>query len=314
VNTIGHPHNAELARHSIGRIIVAMNPEHEREFWLLNRITLGVIGQSIARDLIQPVGSAFFIAPYTVLTAAHVIFALWDELQPPWLRGRYPEGDGLGAFCVALANVPDLDHPEVIARWRALSLTASAYADLAFLHVAPDNRAAEEFAWPAFPELMLLPPEVGVSVTTLGYPDVQIDELSERTTAVTLTPRYTSGDVLANWEQGRGSWLFPQFETSASFEHGMSGGPVLADGKLCGVVSYAARYEDGSYHSYAAALWPALLAGPVNSVDPCRSIPLVSMLETGALRSSGWRAVAARAIGATTCDGRNLAILREGAG
>jgi outer membrane protein assembly factor BamB len=256
-------------------------------------------------------GSGFFIAPYTVITAAHVVKALWDELRMPWERGHYPRTAVDRAFYVILGHVPDADRPETLARWQATSATPSAYTDIAFLNVVPVNNVAERLEWPSFPELLLLSPEEGSTVASDGYPEVRQEQISEGTVRVSPTSELTTGVVLATLNQGRGSWQFPQFQTSANFKHGMSGGPVIHDGKICGVVSYATTYDS---NSYAAALWPVLLDRPAMSVDPRSGIPLLGMLETGRVLSQGWRAVLQRATVIENENGRKVAILRHQSG
>jgi hypothetical protein len=202
----------------------------------------------------------------------------------------------------------------MIGEWHATSATTSAYTDIGFLHVVPKNEVAASFAWPQFPELELLPPTPGERVTAFGFPEVHAEELPDRSVKVTSVARMKHGTVLTDFERGRGSWDFPQFETDAEFAHGMSGGPVVHEWRICGVVSYASRYEEGSNRSYAAALWPLLLAGPVADVNPHGVIPLMSMLETGAVRSPGWRHINWHATVQENEHGKRVACLKRVAG
>lgn len=108
--------------------------------------------------------------------------------------------------------------------------------------------------------------------------------------------RVEDGVVLEHHINGRGSWRFPQFRTSARFDHGMSGAPVVHGGRICGIVSYAARYDDGGHDSYAAPLWPLLLQEIPASIDPRRNnLPFPDLLRSGAISAGDWRDVNARA-------------------
>lgn len=296
-------------------MINVTDADRNRLFRRFSQLTLAIVGESLDHEVIQPIGSAFFIAPYTAVTAAHVVNALWDELRAPWERGRYPRKPVDRAFYAILGQIPDPDRPEEVAQWQATSAPTSAFGDIAFMNLVPTNPVAEQLKWPQFAELELLSPAVGEPIAAYGFPEVVREEIREGVTKISATSKLSTGVVTNALPEGRGSWRFPQFETNAEVTHGMSGGPVLHNGKICGVVSYAASYEGEPGPSYVAALWPALLAGPVKtSVDPRESIPLLSMLTTGSVSSPGWRSVLQRAAVVGREDGRKAAILHSAAG
>jgi hypothetical protein len=260
-------------------------------------------------EVIVAMGSAFFIAPYTVVTAAHIVDGLWDELRSPHVRGRYPKHTVDRAFYALLGHIPDPDNPQTLARWQATSATKSAYTDIAFLNVVPVNETAERLNWPTFPEILLVPPEERAAVAALGYPDVTHQELSQGVVKFSMTSKLSTGIVTGAWANGRTSRYFPQFETNAEFTAGMSGGPVMHDGRICGIVSYGTNEESSVRHSYAAALWPLLLDGTATSVDPRTGIPFLSMLESGAVRAPGWRAISASVAATENHNGQRVAVL-----
>jgi hypothetical protein len=294
---------------------VVDDANRNRLFRRFSQVTLAVVGESLDHEVIQPVGSAFFIAPYTAMTAAHVVNALWDELRAPWERGRYPRKPVDRAFYAILAQIPDPDRHDEVAQWQATSAPTSAFGDVAFLNLVPTNDIAERLIWPQFPELELLPPAIGERLAVYGFPEVSREEIREGVTKISARSKLSTGVVTDILTEGRGSWRFPQFETDALIAHGMSGGPVLHDGKVCGVASYAASYEGEPGPSYIAALWPALLTAPVKtSVDPRESIPLLNMLETGSIRSPGWRSILQRTAVIEDNEGSKAVILRRVAG
>jgi hypothetical protein len=71
-----------------------MTDDDERLYRVLRRLTFFVVGQSLDYEIVQPIGSGFFIAPYTAITAGHVVTAMWDELQMPWRRSKYQSPAG----------------------------------------------------------------------------------------------------------------------------------------------------------------------------------------------------------------------------
>ena len=281
-----------------------------RLFRRFSQLTLTIVGQSTDSQIIQPMGSAFFIAPYTAVTAKHIVDSLWDELRMHWERGKYPKGVVENAFFAVLSHAPDADYPDDLARWQATSAVKSRYTDIAVMNLVPVNPTAEQLVWPSFADLMLTPPEIGSEIAAYGFPDVSQEKLSDDRSRVSATSRLANGSVVALWEAGRGSFNFPHFETDAELDHGMSGGPVMCNGSICGVVSYGRTSEDGATASFAAALWPLLLDEMETSVDPRESIPVASMIETGHVRAPGWRSLRKRVTSDRDANGRPVARLQ----
>jgi hypothetical protein len=123
-------------------------------------------------------------------------------------------------------------------------------------------------------------------------------------------PTLVRGEVIEVHREGRGAWRFPQFETSADFEHGLSGSPVVHDGKICGIVSYATKLKEAPGSSYAASLWPLLLSEVPATVDPSvRSTPVLDLLRNGQIRANEWEAIKARASTVQTGTGQSIATL-----
>jgi hypothetical protein len=101
--------------------------QRHRLFRRFSQLTLTIIGQSIDHRVIETMGSAFFLAPYTAVTAAHVVDALWDQLRMPWEKGKYPKKAAENAFYAVMCHVPDPDRPDDLARWQATSAVKSCY-------------------------------------------------------------------------------------------------------------------------------------------------------------------------------------------
>lgn len=282
-------------------------------FRLLTPLTFQITGLSKDREVFEPVGTGFFVAPYTALTAKHVGDALWDALEMPWKKGKYPKDTVEPEFFIAATQMVHIDRKEIVANWEVTGLTPCNQTDVAFLHVVPRNDIAMMLAWPdGFPELVFLPPPVGAEVWSFGYPGVKHDhKAGEAVVNVTSEPTLVAGEVVSHYQEGRASWRFPQFQVTMGFEPGMSGGPVIHNGKVCGIVSYGPTYEDGVGSSYAAALWPILLSEVIPPVDPrMRSTAVLDLLNSGFLRSRDWREVKSRAYVGTNNDGKEIARLK----
>lgn len=207
-------------------------------------------------DEIYCVGTAFNIAPDGVwVTAAHVIDEAIEIAHN--LRGSYVgvlwTGSGAGE------DVPDLLGGPIRVSMIRRSSNGS---DLALLR-AGMVRVADQKPL-LFPCLRLSArlPRVGTKISAVGYArlsvtsDIRTPDLRE----VTIDPNFhfTSGEITQVFPEGRDRLMLPTacFETSARFDPGMSGGPVMdEEGAVCGVVASGID-PDGSgagYVSYASA-------------------------------------------------------------
>ncbi|SRR5713101_3720083 len=283
-------------------------------FDLLTPLSFAIIGQSTDRQVVASPGTGFFIAPYIAITAKHVVDALWKELNLPWNQ-KYPTVPKKSDFFVKPMQLLDIrkTQRDVVAVWEITSVTPSNYTDAAFLFVVPDNEVARMLQWPrGFPELQLEPPDVGSEIFAFGYPSSKFIDFEPGHTRIDFggTPTLVRGEVTAMHKNGRGSWRFPQFETTAEFEHGLSGSPIVHDKKVCGIVSYGTKTEDGAGASYGASLWPLLLSEVSPSIDPAaRSTPVIDLLKSGQLRASGWKSLKERVTVAETDTGHPIAKL-----
>ena len=191
-----------------------------REIELLAPFTFAIVGYSSDYQIVSPLGTGFFIAPYVAITAKHVVEGLWRELALPWHQHRYPTSPRTveHEFRVRLFQVTDPAAPWRLATWDVTGTTRAGYTDVAFLNAVPENEIAERYQWPpSFLPLRLTPPAVGEMVSSVGFPGMK--------------PRFTPGEpgfvvnaqllveagyVVEDHEDGRGTWCFPQFETAIS--------------------------------------------------------------------------------------------------
>jgi hypothetical protein len=202
-------------------------------------------------------GTATLIGPQLALTAKHVV----EDYE-----------ERFGRFSVLAANV--LEGGTVGALWFANRYYSSPFTDitLLFLTPAPGSKPAEDYEWAICPVMNLTPPEVGSVIGGFGYPNSEVEVLSEEggeessTPTIKLEwrdrPSITTGTVIDVYDERRdmSRMPFPGFQTNARFDHGMSGGPVInQNGELCGIISSGMVYEDsGPEATFVSSLWPLM--------------------------------------------------------
>jgi hypothetical protein len=232
---------------------------------------------AIDGDDVLCLGSGFCIcsSPWLVVTALHVIKSIIDRHEPtsgPYLRIAHETSDltqhDPQAFIGGALQVDGF-----------FSFPSS---DLAILRVA-DTRSGGHRVVPVPLELSPGLPSVAEHCYAVGYSHITAGPLTsadgrhsiefERRLAV------TQGHVQQVWPRGRDRVLLPSpaFATDAEFRHGMSGGPVVMEGR--GVVGIMSTGIDHAPHSPLATsmaslmfpllAWQPLLTGPEQgSVGP----------------------------------------------
>ena len=282
-------------------------------FDFMLQISFSIAGLSKDKQVYAVLGSGFFIAPYTALTATHVVRASWDTLEMPWNKGKYPKTTKDPAYYLAASQQIHQKNEFFSANWEITGVSPLLFTDIAFLNLVPMNEVAAQFLWPKeFPELMLLPPSPKSRVWAHGYPGATHDHRpGESLITVTAEPTLIEGEVIADFQSGRGSWSFPQFEVTCPFEPGMSGGPVVSKRRICGVISYGPELEGGERGpSFAAAIWPILAAQTSSGVDPrSASNPALEMIQVGSISAPGWKELQKHISKATSENGDSIVTL-----
>jgi Trypsin-like peptidase domain len=270
-------------------------------------LTFAVTGMSTDKQVYSVLGSGFFVAPFTAITAAHVVRGLWDLLEMPWKQGHYPKQTVEPCFELAAAQQVDPNNSYLTAHWKITGATPLGYTDIAFLNLVPNDPISEHFLWPApFPALQLTPPELGSRIWSFGYAEAEYKHApGSAVVDIEAQPKLMEGQVTGHYPHGRGTWRFPQFEVSSPFDPGMSGGPLIHEGRVCGLVSYGPELEAGQRGlSFAAALWPLLASVVESGVDPrVAPNPVLEMIVNGAISAPEWRQIQSRITAARTDGG-----------
>jgi len=270
----------------------------EAMFAYATPLTFGVTGMSMDKQVYSALGSGFFVAPFTAISAAHVVRGLWDLLEMPWKQGQYPKQTIEASFELAAVQQVDPNNSYLTAHWKITGATPLDYTDIAFLNLVPNDPVSEHFLWPTpFPALELTLPELGSPIWSFGYAEAEYKHTPGKAVVdIEAQPKLMEGQVTGHYPHGRGTWRFPQFEVSSPFEPGMSGGPLFCQGRVCGVVSYGPELEGGERGlSFATALWPLLASVVDSGVDPrVAQNPVLEMLVNGAIAAPGWRQIQSR--------------------
>jgi hypothetical protein len=282
---------------------------------LATSLTFALTGLSKDKQVYSALGSGFFVAPYTAVTAAHVLRGLWDNLEMPWKKGKYPKSTVEPEFYLAAIQQVDANNAYLSAQWEITGATPLQYTDVALLNVAPKNEVALNFIWPKlFPHVQLLPPEPNEEVWAFGYPGLEHGHVpGEDVIEVSAEPTLLTGEVVGVFPDGRGSWKFPQFEVTCPFEPGMSGGPVFQKDRICGLVSYGPTLEQGKRGpSFAASLWPILASEQLVTIDPrTAKNAVLDMIATGAVIAPGWKQIQTQITTKTDAQGDILIALKS---
>jgi hypothetical protein len=266
---------------------------------LLNRagpLTFGVLGTHGVPPDVQAIctGSGIFITPFLAVTARHVSSALY-ELDPggeiEFKRKPRSAAHSAGLFQVLSPGDPKTKS----ALWHVDNGWNFAYTDLCLMYVSAEDGASTEmqYKWPtAFFEIMFEPPTVGAIVQAIGFRKQAIRTEGEQL-MIDSGFAFSEGTVTEIFHpyRDRGMMNFPCFRAEMRVDHGMSGGPVFSDGKLCGVISAGTNFDESAY---VTSLWPLLRAEVDLGLGSSAVFP--DLLHNGFLRSPNWAELASRIV------------------
>ena len=207
------------------------------------------------------------------------------------------------------SQIVDLKNPEQSADWAFTNIWVNPVTDIATLQLAPTDAPAVEMMnrmRPLFPMWSLLPPPVGAAVVLMGQPR----DLPPPGTALSSHLTYTAQPayVIEVHERrfDRGMYNFPCFVVDREVPHGMSGGPVFYDNRLCGIISGGLGEQ-----TVIASLWPVLLSEFENPKlgELNRKVTFEWLFESGQLKATDWSQVKGR-IAYEVEDGKPIPFLK----
>ena len=243
----------------------------------------------------RPIGTGIFVAPCQAITARHNVMDMhrvnqgWtDDLIRDTSRYRVLPYHG------SASQIMDIRNPGQFADWGFTNVWVNPVTDIAALQLAPTDSAAVEMMnrmRPLFPTWSLLPPSVGATVVLLGQPR----DSAQADTSVSSTLTYTAQPaIVADIHErrlDRGMYNFPCFVVDREVPHGMSGGPVFHENRLCGIISGGLGAQ-----TVVATLWPICLTEFENPKlgELNRKVTFESLFETGQLKAIDWKLVRGR--------------------
>lgn len=242
----------------------------------------------------HPAGTAFFVAPGLAVTACHILKALWRRIEKVELTKEVVANlPGPAGFALVVHRVVDGRGSQ----WDAIRMWAADPLDIVFIEFVERGVAALPVDWP-ISTFRFVPPAIGERVFAIGFPAQAYHNIAASTFSWEKAAKISTGIVREVHLQRRDAHLLPcpSMQTTARFEAGMSGGPVVtADGAICGVVSTGMEQEDEAEDvSYASLLWPLMsfsFDGLRFVSPPGASITFRSLFEGNYLDSPDWKHV-----------------------
>lgn len=243
----------------------------------------------------RPIGTGIFVAACQAITARHNVIDMhrvnedWtDDLIRDVSRYRMLPYHG------SASQIIDIKNPEQSADWGFTNVWVNPVTDIAALQLAPIDAAATDLMnrmRPLFLTWSLLPPPVGATVVLLGQPRDPSPTGTPVSSNLTYTAQAATVVEIHERRHDRGMYNFPCFVVDHEVPHGMSGGPVFHENRLCGIISG----ELGG-QTVVATLWPVCLTEFENPKlgELNRKVTFEALFETGQLTAIDWKLVKGR--------------------
>jgi hypothetical protein len=222
-------------------------------------LTFGVFGARKKEDGQKYLegGSGILTHAFSGLSAKHVgryLMTLDD-------RGdRVPKGSFTTAHSATIfqhLNPLDEKTEAQHSLWHVERVWDSPITDISLIQVAagsgPSHDVKGHYPW------QLLPPPVDSKVYMIGFPGFSVHDFAEEEEfGIHMTLQHTPATVTKIYPLRRGTGLldYPCFEVDRKVDPGYSGGPVIYNDALCGLVSVSSSFED---KTWCSTLWPISL-------------------------------------------------------
>lgn len=252
-------------------------------------------------------GSGVFIAPFMAITAKHVaedLLRLDDRTTVP--KRPFVTQHAAGLFQTLDPRTEGGDK----ALWHVDRSWTSNSSDLILLQVSAESERADslQYKMPVRPlPWRLLPPPVGATVHAFGFPGSTVRTDGEQ---LGIDAHFTLQELEVGTPypngRDRGMLHFPCFEVRGSLAPGFSGGPVVYEGHLCGIVTSGSSFDE---RSYVASLWPLCLMEFDNELS--MKTTFGDLLDRRVIDSSDWSNVKPRIAKTKDHDGRVVVSIKD---
>jgi trypsin-like peptidase len=159
----------------------------------ITEIALMIAG--IRDDVVLPLGSGFFIAPYIAVTAKHVVEEFHRQFGP---ATEMPKNKTVAIdYRILAVQYPRRAEGNA---WRVVQLVSSSYHDICFLHLAPENESALAYRFDQTIRLKFNPPAVGEYIAAFGYPSSAAKSVDANTLLIHTNPTTSAGVVTRVFE------------------------------------------------------------------------------------------------------------------
>ena len=182
-----------------------------------------------------------------------------------------------------------LDEPDAAEHsvWHVTHVWDSPLTDISAVQVAPvegtTNDPAGYFPW------QLLPPPLGARVYMIGFPGFTLHDFPKTDRlGIDMALTFQPASVIAVYAErrGRGMLNYPCFEVDRSVDPGFSGGAVIFENALCGIVSAASSFEE---KTWCSTLWPLAFLGLESELSS--DIRMGDLFESRAILTLDWHNV-----------------------
>jgi hypothetical protein len=276
-----------------------LNMMHDRVRLLVFGIYSRMPAEDEGKSLIRVGGSGLLVAPSLALTARHVGQELHrtDANLCDYLMRR--KGTFDLPYEVRLFQVPGSNgSPRA---WEVSESLETPVTDIDVMRVCANDGGAcgtdQAERLPYF-EWSLSPPPVGSVVQMFGFPrsEIEVQPDGKLTFNVSYFLQESTVTEVFEGQRDRGMYRFPGFRMDRSVDHGFSGGPVIWNDRLCGIVSGGVMGQEGQ-GTYAASLWPLGLNGrtqPGRGTLPTGSALVQLLADEQIVRSEEWSNIQGR--------------------
>lgn len=237
------------------------------------------------------IGTLVIIRPNLAITAKHVILEYMRDNGICATSGTYNSKYDLLTYQYSSDG-------RSVASWYVVNCFLSNMTDIAYLKLAPGNKAAADIINNSLNETRVMkidlnPPVVGTKIYGFGYPNSIVKE-----NQLHIFPHTTGGKVVEIHMEKRDETFvnYPVFRWDARTDHGMSGGPVFnGDGSLIGIISTGYETENHKKDfSYIALLWPSMCTKIIfDRMDypnlNGQKYPIIELARDNHLLIKGWK-------------------------